>query len=132
MIKNHQYKRAISVGATAASIIKRFAMYASLRYIAYKEGLLRKGIEKMLSNQLSTNFINNDIIPTIVSHVVSVSVAKHKKGNKIITQEIAEVPITGSTLTYVYTGNEQSIDIDISNILVKNVNFLKNNNHLIT
>jgi hypothetical protein len=85
MIKNHQYKRAISVGATAASIIKRFAIYASLRYIAYKEGLLRKGIEKMLSNQLSTNFINNDIIPTIVSHVVSVSVAKHKKGNKIIT-----------------------------------------------
>ncbi len=85
MIKKHQYKRAISVGATAASIIKRFAIYASLRYIAYKEGLLRKGIEKMLSNQLSTNFINNDIIPTIVSHVVSVSVAKHKKSNKIIT-----------------------------------------------
>ncbi len=84
MIKKQQYKRAISVGATAASIIKRFAAYVSLRYIAYKEGLLRKRFEQRISNQLSTTFINDNIIPTIVTHIASISSAKNTKKNKPI------------------------------------------------
>ena len=84
IIKKQQYKRSISVGATAAYIIKRFAIHASLRYIAYKEGLLRKRFEQMISNQLSTTFINDNIIPTIVTHIASISAAKNINRNKPI------------------------------------------------